>query len=112
MSISVGLWRSSTTDAKLCAKVAAHETSLQEGVIKLLDGVSIRLNARYRIIVRINVLAEFGYDFKRLGDDVQDAVFRGIATATDLQVAAIHVRIGGVKQVNGALPSPEKERVS
>ena len=65
MSISVGLFGETASEASLCAKIAKHETLLQEGVIKLLEGVSVRVDMRYRLIVRIRLMAEFGFDVVR-----------------------------------------------
>lgn len=104
MSISVGFFGETASEASLCAKIAKHETLLQEGVIKLVDAVTVRLDTRYRLIVRIRLMAEFGYDVVRLAANVQDAVYRGIANATDLRVYAIHVRIADVKQRNAHMP--------
>lgn len=104
MSVSIGLLRPVTTDASLCRKVAAHETLLQEGVIKLVEGVTIRLNTRYQLVVTIKVLADFGADFVRMANKVQEAVHRGLTNVTNLQVAAIHVRIVGVKVTSGSAP--------
>ena len=109
MSISVGLFGETASEASLCAKIAKHETLLQEGVIKLLEGVSVRVDMRYRLIVRIRLMAEFGFDVVRLAANVQDAVYRAIATATDLQVYAIHVRIADVKYRTDSGPQTMNE---
>ncbi len=108
MSVSIGLFRTKL-DSPLCAKVAAHETLLQDGVIKLsgdalralapgrVTGIDIALDTHYRLVVRITLVAEFGFDFKTMAEKVQQAVHRGISEASDLQVRAIHVRIAGVQ---------------
>ena len=101
MSVSVGLFRD-TLDSSVCAKIAAHETLLQEGVIKLGEGfvgsgIRISLDDSYRIVVRVTLIARFGADVAVMAKDIQEAVYRGLRQASSLQVAAIHVRIAGVK---------------
>lgn len=119
MSVSVGLL-GNAVDSPLCAKVVAHETLLQDGVIKLgtgspgllRRGVSITLDDAYRIVAHISVIAEFGADVAAMSRNIQDAVFRGLGQASDLQVGAIHVRIAGVKVRNGGAALPQKDGLS
>ena len=103
-------------DMSVYAKVAAHETLNQEGVVHLTSGftekigmsktpgITTRLDDDGRLQIDISVVVNYGTDLRRLGPTIQDAVLSGIHRMSDQPVGQINVFIADIE-----FPKQEQE---
>ena len=102
------------------AKVAAHETLLQEGVVRMnagfteklglskTRGISARMDDDGSLQIDISVVAQYGTDLRRLGPAIQEAVLNAIRRMSDQPVGQINVFIADIAFTKDA-PQPEPE---
>ena len=96
-------------DMSVYAKVAAHETTSQEGVGRLnsgftekigmnkTPGITTRLDDDGRLQIDISVVVRYGTDLRELGPAIQEAVLNGIHRMSDQPVGQINVFIADIE---------------
>lgn len=96
-------------DMSVYAKAAAHETLLQEGVVRMnssfseklgmsrVPGVNTRIEEDGSLHIDISVIVRYGVDLRELGPAVQEAVLNGIRQMSDQPVGQINVYIADIE---------------
>jgi len=107
-------------DMAVYAKVAAHETLLQEGVVRLnagftqkigmnkAPGVTVRLDDDGRMQIDISVIVRYGADLRKLGPAIQEAVVRGVRSMSDQPVGQVNVFIADIEFARSESRKPER----
>ena len=95
------------------AKVAAHETLLQEGVVRMnagftqkigmnkAPGVTVRLDDDGRMQIDLSVIVSYGTDLRKLGPAIQEAVVKGIRSMSDQPVGQVNVFVADIEFARG-----------
>ncbi len=108
-------------DLAVYAKVAAHETQRQEGVVRMsagfsgrlgmtkVPGVVSRLEEDGSLRLDISVVIRYGADLRALGPAIQESVLTGIRAMSDQPVGQINVYIADV-EFDGEAAPPKAER--
>lgn len=96
-------------DMSVYAKVAAHETLLQDGVVRMnsgfteklgmnkVPGVTTRIDDDGTLQFDVSVIVRYGTDLRSLGPAVQEAVLNGIRHMSDQPVGQINVYIADIE---------------
>jgi len=104
-------------DMSVYAKVAAHETLSQEGVVRLnsgftdkigmskTPGLTTRLDDDGRLQIDVSIIVRYGTDLRRLGPAIQEAVLTGIRRMSDQPVGQINVFIADIEFAKAEAPS-------
>lgn len=107
-------------DMAVYAKVAAHETLLQPGVVRMnagfteklgmsrVPGVNTRIEEDGGLHIDISVIVEYGTDLRELGPAIQEAVLNGIHQMSDQPVGQINVYIADI-EFGKKHPKPTQE---
>ncbi len=110
-------------DMSVYAKVAAHETLLQEGVVRMNSGfteklgmgknpgISARLDDDGRLQIDIGVVVRYGTDLRKLGPNIQEAVLNAISRMSDQPVAQINVFIADIEFTRHEAKTQEERAV-
>lgn len=109
-------------DLMVYAKVAAHETLLQEGVVRMnpgfsgrfgmakVPGIAARLEEDGSLQIDISVVVRYGADLRTLGPAIQEAVLSGVRRMSDQPVGQINVYVADIEFPNGTPePGPGKK---
>lgn len=94
------------TDLAVCAKVAAHEARLLDGVVRMdggrralaawrAPGVAVRVSADGSLLIDVSVVVRYGVDPRRLAPALQRAVIGGVGRISDRPVDIVNVHITG-----------------
>lgn len=90
----------------ICAKVAAHEARLQDGVVRLGRGLQALVSrrapgARVRIApdgslhIDVSVVVRYGTDLRALAPSIQRAVIGGVGRISERPVGTVNVHVAG-----------------
>ncbi len=114
-------------DMSVYAKVAAHETLRQGGIVRMntgfseklgmsrVPGVATRLEDDGSLQIDISVVVQYGADLRALGPAIQEAVLSGIRRMSDQPVGQINVYIADIEFPEGEqkfLPKGTREAAS
>lgn len=108
-------------DMSVYAKAAAHETLLQEGVVRMnsgfsdklgmnrVPGVSTRIEEDGALHIDISVIVRYGTDLRQLGPAIQEAVLNGIRCMSDQPVGQVNVFIADIEFPKEAPEAPPED---
>jgi len=100
-------------DMTVYAKVASHETLLQDGVVRMnsgftekigmnkTPGVTVRIDDDGRLQLDISVIVRYGTDLRSLGPAIQEAVVGSIRRMSDQPVGQVNVFIADIEFPKG-----------
>ena len=90
----------------VCAKVAAHEVRLQDGVVRMdcslaalaarrAPGVTVHVCPDGSLHIDVSVVVRYGTDLRRLAPTLQRAVIGGVGRISDRPVGTVNIRVTG-----------------
>ncbi len=106
-------------DLTVYAKVAAHETLRQKGVVRLnagfteklgisrTPGVSARIEEDGSLQLDISVVVRYGADLRTIGPAIQEGVLNSLREMSDQPVGQINVYIADIEFSREAKPAEE-----
>jgi uncharacterized alkaline shock family protein YloU len=106
-------------DISVYAKVAAHATLQQDGVVRMntgfteklgmnrTPGVTARLLEDGGLQIDISVIVRYGTDLRKVGPAVQEAVLTDIRRMADQPIGQINVYVADIEFLEGASSSTE-----
>jgi len=90
----------------LCAKVAAHEARLQDGVVRMkggvlplpprrAPGVSVRVEQDGSLHISVSIVVRYGTDLRAVTAAVQRAVIDGVGRISERPVGTVNIHVTG-----------------
>jgi len=107
-------------DMSVYAKVAAHETLKQDGVVRLnagfteklgmsrTPGVTARIDDDGSLQLDVSIVVRYGSDLRLIGPAIQEAVINAIRAMSDQPVGQINVYIADIEFAKGPAKAAEE----